>query len=89
MHCPLCQNLERALGVRQREYFEALASSYFRVSRKLAAYRGVELERARLELEEHRSVCASVHEAPGVFVKAALPRFAQNEPWGVRTETAA
>lgn len=89
MHCPLCQNLERALEDRQREYLEAVASAYFRVSRKLAAYRGVELERARLELEEHRSICVSILDRHAVFVKLAPPRFAQNEPWREREESAA
>lgn len=62
MSCLRCQDLERALEIRQREYIEALASPYYRFSRKFAAYRSVELERAKNELEEHRSVCASVLE---------------------------
>lgn len=89
MSCIRCQDLERALDVKGSEYSEALTSPYFRVSRKFAAYLSVELERARNELAEHRLICTSAVKQPAVFPAAARPRFAQEEPRGVLTETAA
>jgi hypothetical protein len=89
MSCLRCQNLERALEIRQREYIEALASVYCRVSRKFAAYTSVELERARNELEEHRSVCVSARKQPAALVAVAMPRFAQEELRSDCAETAA
>ena len=89
MRCARCQNLEQALEIRQSEYNEALASTYFRVSRKFAAYISVELERARNELEEHRSVCVSAVKQPAASVELARPRFAPRELRGDYTLTAA
>ena len=59
MKCPLCHELERELQGRQRDYGETLASSHHRVNTKFAAYKRVELECVRNELEEHQFVCAS------------------------------
>jgi hypothetical protein len=84
MRCLRCQNLEQALEVRQSEYNEALDSAYYRVSTKFAAYVSVELERARNELEEHRSVCVSAVKQSAV--SAAIARFAPQE---LRDECAA
>ena len=88
MSCLRCQDLERALEVRQSEYSAALTSPYFRVSRKFAAYFNVELERAKNELEEHRLVCVSAKQ-PAALSAVARPRFAQEKLQGVWTETAA
>jgi hypothetical protein len=60
MRCQMCQNLERALEARRSEYIEASSLAYFRVSKKFAAYMNVEMERALIELQEHRSVCRSI-----------------------------
>lgn len=89
MSCLRCLDLERALDVWRSEYSEALASPYFRVSRKFAAYLSVELERAKNELEEHRLACVSAVKQPANLSAAACPRFAQEELRGVWTETAA
>jgi hypothetical protein len=79
MSCIRCQNLERALEARHSEYKVALDSVCYRVSRTFAAYRRVELERARDELEEHRSVCTSAVTQPTPLQTVALPRFARQE----------
>jgi hypothetical protein len=79
MRCLRCQNLERALEIREREYNEALDSAYYRVSTKFAAYVSVELEHARNELEEHRSVCVSAARQPAFSMAGAPPRFAPEE----------
>jgi hypothetical protein len=73
MRCPLCLNLESAFEARRREYLEASSLAYFRVSKKFAAYMNVEMERALIELEEHRSVCRSaINESARLPVVAEL-----------------
>jgi hypothetical protein len=72
MPCQLCRNLEQAFEARQREYIEAGTLAYYSVSTKFAAYKNVEMERALIELEEHRSVCVFA----GSEI-AALPVVAQ------------
>jgi hypothetical protein len=79
MSCIRCQDLERALEARQREYIVALDSAYYRVSTKLVAYIRVELENARSELEEHRSVCTSAVTQPTPSQTVVLPCFARQE----------
>jgi len=41
-------------------YIQALSAAYYRVSTELAAYKNVDMERAKSDLEEHRLVCVSV-----------------------------
>jgi hypothetical protein len=57
MDCLICANLKRDYEARISEYVEARTSVCYRVSTKLAARRNVDMERARYELEEHRSAC--------------------------------
>ncbi len=59
MDCPICRELERAYEVGLIEFIEARSSAIFRVSTELAAFKNVEMERAKSELEEHVRVCAS------------------------------
>jgi hypothetical protein len=59
MGCPICRNLERAFEAGLSEYLEARSSAYHRFCTKAAAYKKVDMERARYELEEHRFVCVS------------------------------
>ena len=68
MGCSICGNLEQACEAALSEYTEARSSACYRVSTKLAARKNVDMERARYELEEHRSVCVSA-----VRVCALLP----------------
>ena len=56
MACSTCRNLERAYETGISEYAEARASVCYRVSTVHAAQKNVDMERARYELEEHRSV---------------------------------
>jgi hypothetical protein len=58
MDCPICRDLERAYEARFSEYIEARFSAYYQASKRLAAFKNVEMERAKSELEEHRFVCA-------------------------------
>jgi len=59
MGCPICGNLERAFNAGLIEYIEARSSAYYPICTKTAAYKKVDMERARYELEEHRLVCVS------------------------------
>jgi hypothetical protein len=60
MGCSRCYDFERALEDRTNECHRACASeTYGRISSRFVAYSNVEMERARSELEVHRSVCAS------------------------------
>lgn len=59
MDCFVCENLERIFKTKQQEYIEACSAAYYRVSTKFAAYKNVDMERARNEFEEHQRVCAS------------------------------
>ena len=59
MGCLMCRDLERAFEYRRGQYIEACSAAYYRVSTELAAYKNVEMERAKSDLEEHQLVCVS------------------------------
>ncbi|MGP8269315.1 MAG: hypothetical protein ACLQLH_04545 [Terracidiphilus sp.] len=59
MGCFVCENLERIFKAKQQEYIEACSAAYYRVSTKFAAYKNVDMERARNEFEEHQRICVS------------------------------
>jgi hypothetical protein len=59
MGCPICRDLERAYQAGLSEYIEARSSACFQVSKWHAAFKNVEMERAKSDLEEHRLVCVS------------------------------
>jgi hypothetical protein len=79
MNCPLCANLESAFEARRREYIGASSVSFFKVSRKFAAYFNVEMERAWIDLEEHRAVCLRAGNKPAYSPSALLPRPVRRE----------
>ncbi len=58
MSCPICRDLERDYESKLGEYLAARSSAVYGMSRKLAAEKNVEMERARYELEEHQVICA-------------------------------
>jgi len=57
--CLICKDLERAFESRRSHYIEARSAAYYRVSTELAAYKNVDMERAKSDLEEHQFVCVS------------------------------
>ncbi len=59
MDCLICKGLERAFESRHGEYIEARSSAYYQVNTELAAYKNVNMERAKNDLEEHQLVCVS------------------------------
>jgi hypothetical protein len=79
MHCQLCRNLEQAFESRRSAFIEASSLASFQVSSRFAAYLNVEMERALIELEEHRSNCRSaVGENAGLPVVGQIRITAQN-----------
>jgi hypothetical protein len=56
--CSTCTYLECALKDRHTEYTKSCSGAFRGVTSRLEAYDVVEMERARSELEMHRSVCA-------------------------------
>lgn len=79
MSCIICENLEREFKTRQKEYFEARSAAYYQVSRKFAASRNVEMERAKIDLEDHRLICASAHKISAFLPAAAQPCITPQE----------
>ncbi len=59
MACSICSYLECALVSRHSEYITACSETFRRVSIRHVAYGFVEMERARSELETHRTECVS------------------------------
>jgi hypothetical protein len=57
--CLICKDLERTFESRRGQYIEARSAAYYRVSTELAAYKNVDMERAKSDLEEHQLVCVS------------------------------
>ena len=68
MDCPVCRDLARAFEAGLSEYIEARSSACYQVSKRSAAKKNVDMERARYELEEHKLVCVSA-----VTLLALLP----------------
>ena len=62
MDCLICKGLERTFESRRSQYIEARSAAYYRVSTELAAYKNVDMERAKSDLKEHQLVCVSAAE---------------------------
>jgi hypothetical protein len=78
MLCQLCRNLEQAFDTTRSAFLEASSLASFQVSNRFAAYLNVEMERALIELQEHRSICRSIAiEAAGLPVLAPHRRGPQ------------
>jgi hypothetical protein len=76
MGCIICRDLEQAFEARHSEYIEALSSLCYRVSKKFAALKNVDMERAKSELEEHRFLCASLVAKPAhPFIRSQPARL--------------
>lgn len=68
MGCSICRNLELVYQAALSEYLDACSSACYRISKKPAAQKNVDMERARYELEEHKKSCIFA-----VGVPARLP----------------
>ena len=60
MDCSICTDLARAFEAGLSEYIAARSSACYQVSKRAAAEKNVDMERAKYELEEHWLVCVSV-----------------------------
>jgi hypothetical protein len=69
MDCLICKDLERAFGSRRSKYVEARSAAYYQVSTELAAYKNVDMERAKSDLEEHQLVCVLRRESETVSTR--------------------
>lgn len=64
MVCLVCKDLERALDTGNSDYNKARSSVCYRFSRKFAALKYVDMERAKSELEEHQLLCGRAGKEP-------------------------
>jgi hypothetical protein len=71
MDCSICKELQRVFESRHREYIEARSAPYYRVSTERAAYKNVDKERAKSDLEEHQLVCVSAAKVTPIWTGAS------------------
>jgi len=64
MVCSVCKDLERAFDAVHSEYDQARSSMCYRFTKKFAALKYVDMERAKSALEEHKSQCDSAAKEP-------------------------
>jgi Zn-dependent peptidase ImmA (M78 family) len=57
----MCKELERAFESRRRNYIAARFAAYYRVSTELAAYKNVEMERAKSDWKSTSRYAFSPH----------------------------
>jgi hypothetical protein len=80
MQCLICRDLKRVYDAGLSKYIEARSSAIYSFSTKFAAYRNVEMERAKSSLEEHRRVCGCADRvivfSPERITSAAFGRLA-------------
>jgi hypothetical protein len=72
MNCLICRELTLTFEAALSGYIEARSSAGYQVSKKFAARKNVDMERARYELEEHRLVCVSAVRALALLPKREL-----------------
>lgn len=73
MECPICMDLARAFEAGLSEYSEARSSACYQVSKKFAARKKVDLERAKYALEEHQCVCVSTVRVLASLAQCGVP----------------
>ena len=71
--CPTCRGFERAYEAAYGEYIEARQSASYRFCTKFAAHKGVDMKRARYELEEHGVECISAIRLMDVLPSPSIP----------------
>ncbi len=78
MRCSVCRDLERVLENRNVECVKILSGPYCHFSDRFMAYGNIEMERAKSDLEVHRSRCVSairesLHATPPSLNKDWVP----------------
>jgi hypothetical protein len=72
MECLICRDLEQKLEEKRVEFAAARGSASYGVTIKSAAYINVDMEQARSELQDHRSVCIHVSRKPPAMNPRAI-----------------
>lgn len=57
MNCSECRDLYRTYERARTGYIEALCAPFYRISREIAAWNHVNLERRKNDLQEHQLAC--------------------------------
>jgi hypothetical protein len=68
-----------AFEAKRNEYLESATEACYLVTKRFAAYLNVEMERARIELQDHRSICRFVVTDAASLPLTALLRRPQQE----------
>ena len=58
MNCLQCADLWRTLESAHIQYVAARSAEFYRVSTEIAAQKQVDMERARIDLQEHQATCS-------------------------------
>jgi len=59
MDCLQCADLSRTFESAHLKYVAARSADFYRISTEIAAKKQVDMERARIDLEEHHAACSS------------------------------
>jgi hypothetical protein len=73
MDCLTCRDLKQRYEKCLADYDASRSSASYGVSNQFAAGKNVDMERARFEWEEHRSVCISAPDSVARLPKRVLP----------------
>lgn len=57
MKCLVCTALDRTFKAALAKYMEARSAAFYQVSTELAAMQQVDMERAKISIQEHKWVC--------------------------------
>jgi len=57
-NCPECESLNQIFESRLTGYLAARAAVLYQISTEFAAKQQVDMERAKNDMEEHRSICS-------------------------------
>jgi hypothetical protein len=73
MECLICSELKRNYDAALGEYVEARSSASYQISKRFAAVKNVDMERARYELQEHRARCVFAREVFTLSPQREMP----------------
>jgi hypothetical protein len=58
MNCIQCEDLRRTFESAHIKYVAARSAEFYQVSTEIAAKKQVDMERARIDLQEHQATCS-------------------------------
>jgi hypothetical protein len=82
MDCLTCRNLYRMVDRARAEYAEARSAAFYTISTEIAAKRQVDMERAKTDLREHRSVCSSTPKQESIGRRRITPIWLEHDGLG-------